>query len=797
MSIDLSQLITSLSKNYPTWVSDGLDKSSAIKNMEKSLQILSKQTAKDLSEQKKQEKLLKETNFAFDKVSGSAKDAASSFDKVASSAEKSASKHAETIAKHGKTVLGHTTNFAKTLRSSGLGDAVKGLGSVFGNLEAEMLSTTGLLLGSFSAIGVSIGEFIKLVEDNNSSLVKLAENGITVGESFTGLTDSAINANMGFDNYTKALEDNADILAITGDVGAKNMSSFIRSVQFGDRNVFKLGYTLDQATAEFTTWQHIQKINGMLEGRNKQEQAVAFQGFLQDLTELSTVLGVSRQQIADSVKKSSEDPLWESFIASASEGTKKAYTEAAKTISGLTKDPELAAARLKLLQEMTITGGVPISEATTELWTDMNQLNGAPGGLRDLFYTVSENVRAGNVNAVTQANLTDTFVSSAKIMDNQTATTMQLAKVGGQSVGLMVQDNNTMRLLNKDKMDENKKAQDIANQRTALLLEFNRDVNLLENFGMQSFVKMFGFFGNIFAAVQPAFDGFLAWLNELTDPKNSMPISEMIGNFVGSALKWSFIELFKLIKVILNPMNILKVFEAIFEETWDIIKSFIPGFVDGILGIKPSSDKKTSSSESTKSDSTNATDTSKSPTTTGSNSTLGMRNNNPGNLRASPFSNGSNKGFSTFSDLATGLSAEDWQLQRYGTQAKFGGQGGYNTLSGIASHWAPRSENNTAAYIAGLSKSTGFDANQPIDLNDPTTRKRVAEALNKQEGNGAANSSTPNSTASVDSTGGSVDISGYLAQQTQLLQSINITLDASKDHLRNISNDTKNNGQTY
>lgn len=108
---------------------------------------------------------------------------------------------------------------------------------------------------------------------------------------------------------------------------------------------------------------------------------------------------------------------------------------------------------------------------------------------------------------------------------------------------------------------------------------------------------------------------------------------------------------------------------------------------------------------------------------------LGIRNNNPGNLRSAPGALSSG-GFAQFSTLSQGLSAEDRQLDLYG-------QRGINTLAGVASRWAPSSENDTAAYIAGLVKSTGFSANQQLDLSDPAVRQKIANAINAQE-NGAS-----------------------------------------------------------
>lgn len=104
---------------------------------------------------------------------------------------------------------------------------------------------------------------------------------------------------------------------------------------------------------------------------------------------------------------------------------------------------------------------------------------------------------------------------------------------------------------------------------------------------------------------------------------------------------------------------------------------------------------------------------------------LGIRNNNPGNLRkwgGVP----SIGGFAHFPTLEAGIAAEKKQLQLFG-------QRGIDTISAIAETFAPRSENDTDAYIANLSKTTGYDANQRLNLNDPAVVANMANAINKIE----------------------------------------------------------------
>lgn len=96
---------------------------------------------------------------------------------------------------------------------------------------------------------------------------------------------------------------------------------------------------------------------------------------------------------------------------------------------------------------------------------------------------------------------------------------------------------------------------------------------------------------------------------------------------------------------------------------------------------------------------------------------LGIRNNNPGNLRDSGISwqgrVGGNQGFVVFDTAQNGLRALAKDLI---TKSKRG----LNTIATIIPVYAPPSENNTAAYIAQVASQTGFDPNQLLQPDEGT-----------------------------------------------------------------------------
>lgn len=113
----------------------------------------------------------------------------------------------------------------------------------------------------------------------------------------------------------------------------------------------------------------------------------------------------------------------------------------------------------------------------------------------------------------------------------------------------------------------------------------------------------------------------------------------------------------------------------------------------------------------------------------------GIRNNNPGNIKMTGISwpgevAGTDKTFESFDTPESGMAATMTNMLTYSKEH------GLNTIEGIVKRWAPNTENNTAAYIAAVSKMTGLPADQPLDLNNPDVLKKMAKAITLFE-NGA------------------------------------------------------------
>jgi hypothetical protein len=88
----------------------------------------------------------------------------------------------------------------------------------------------------------------------------------------------------------------------------------------------------------------------------------------------------------------------------------------------------------------------------------------------------------------------------------------------------------------------------------------------------------------------------------------------------------------------------------------------------------------------------------------------GIRNNNPGNIRADEnFTwNGQvgvdDKGFVIFDKPENGIRATGRNLDSYAIR-------GVDTIEEIIATWAPRNENNTESYIQAVESGTGWNRN--------------------------------------------------------------------------------------
>ena len=114
----------------------------------------------------------------------------------------------------------------------------------------------------------------------------------------------------------------------------------------------------------------------------------------------------------------------------------------------------------------------------------------------------------------------------------------------------------------------------------------------------------------------------------------------------------------------------------------------------------------------------------------------GLRNNNPGNIRSSdatdwkgevPAAAKKDNAFEEFQDMAHGYRALIKLLQNY--RRKYG----CHTVADFINRWAPRTENNTSAYIRRVCTEMQVPAVYVPDVEDKATMIAMAAAISQVE----------------------------------------------------------------
>lgn len=114
--------------------------------------------------------------------------------------------------------------------------------------------------------------------------------------------------------------------------------------------------------------------------------------------------------------------------------------------------------------------------------------------------------------------------------------------------------------------------------------------------------------------------------------------------------------------------------------------------------------------------------------------TRGERNNNPGNIEKSGTAwrgkvAGSDPRFETFASPEYGIRAMAVTLRTYFNRYDL------DTVAKIIDRWAPPVENDTRAYVRQVARALDVGADEPIDVNDEATlRKLVAAIITHENG---------------------------------------------------------------
>ena len=215
-------------------------------------------------------------------------------------------------------------NFALETTGTALGvleDSAKIAGKAF-------MSVAGIALTAFTtALGFSVGRLFSYADafrDLNAVGMNFASSSEDGANSMVELARQASNANLSIDQFSKALQDNTRVAIAIGTESFAQISKNVRmaAMQFG-----QYGMTIDELN-EFTgDYLEMQRMTGLLEAMSETERTKRSNEYLQSLTNLTRVTGLSRKQIAESLKSQKEEATLRAYLMTLSEEEALALTK--------------------------------------------------------------------------------------------------------------------------------------------------------------------------------------------------------------------------------------------------------------------------------------------------------------------------------------------------------------------------------------------------------------------------------------------------------------------------------------
>lgn len=143
---------------------------------------------------------------------------------------------------------------------------------------------------------------------------------------------------------------------------------------------------------------------------------------------------------------------------------------------------------------------------------------------------------------------------------------------------------------------------------------------------------------------------------------------------------------------------------------------------------------------------------------------IGIRQNNPGNIRATPDS------YRSYGSPEDGIAATMQNLIAYNDKH------GINTINGMVNRWAPAAVgNNVGAYVNDVAQTAGMHPDQPYNVRDPQTLVNLATAITKHENGSVPYSPEQFNTAANMALGGDVTRSTQSLVAPPQMQAASIT----------------------
>ena len=397
---------------------------------------------------------------------------------------------------------------------------------------AGKLGIAGAALGAF---GFVIGGIVGRFKAFSDQFRVLFATGFRFDQGSIGLAKAAVRAEMSLDQYTEIL---GRYSTTVGVLGTRAFSDLNVAMRDNLKEVGLLGMNLGELTEYTADYLDQRRLLGILEESDRQALASNTETYLKNISALSTLLNVSREQISQIIKSSITVAAFTNALNQAPEQLREQMLQTAQIVTGgfaaLGNDygNQLASAFTTAVGR----GGLYFTEVGRELLAVSQPLYHA---MSDLTNTVGPNEAGAKFSNMLDilANTTDAERERLMILERSNT---QYADGARRMIGLInqaqqLEDEQIAAIKNMEKMRDAQKPDDTTRAFTNLEIATQKIKLVFDKF----FVSLFGnnkvldLFENIMIKATSAVLRFSDFILQ-----NAGKIGDAVGNMVARLLRW-------------------------------------------------------------------------------------------------------------------------------------------------------------------------------------------------------------------------------------------------------------------
>jgi hypothetical protein len=397
---------------------------------------------------------------------------------------------------------------------------------------AGKLGIAGAALGAF---GFVVGGIVGRFKSFSDQFRTLFATGFRFDQGSIGLAKAAVRAEMSLDQYTEIL---GRYSTTVGVLGTRAFSDLNVAMRDNLAEIGLLGMNLGELTEYTADYLDQRRLLGILEESDRQALATNTETYLKNISALSTLLNVSRDQISQIIKSSVTVAAFTNALNQAPAALREQMLQTAQVVTGgfAALGNDYGNTLANAFTTAVGRGGLYFTEVGRELLAVSQPLYHA---MSDLTNTIGPNEAGAKFSAMLDIIKDTSDFERERLMILERSNT-QYAQGARNMIGLInqaqqLEDEQIAAIKNMEKMRDAQKPDDTTRAFTNLEIASQKIKLVFDKF----FVNLFGnnkvldLFENIMVKATSAVLRFSDYILQ-----NAGKIGDAVGNMVARLLRW-------------------------------------------------------------------------------------------------------------------------------------------------------------------------------------------------------------------------------------------------------------------